>query len=59
MIGHAVYLKHLVFVLLKNPGYVLMQSFFPVFINERSPKFNCKNKLNVNLCVGVGQDYLF
>jgi hypothetical protein len=50
MVGHAVYLHHLVFIFLKNAGDVLMQSWFPFFLNEGSTVFYSKCELNVSGC---------
>jgi hypothetical protein len=61
MIGHAVYLEHLVVILfmrllLNDAGNVLMQSCFSFFLNEGGMVFNSKYQLNVELSVGVGHD---
>ncbi len=53
MIGHAVYLQHLMFVLLKNACDILMQPFFPFTANKGGPVFNCKYKMDVNLGITI------
>jgi hypothetical protein len=55
MIGHAVNLKHFMFILLKNACYILMQPFFPIVVNKCSSVFYCKYKLNMNLGETISQ----
>jgi hypothetical protein len=59
MVGHAVYGKHLVFVIV-NDGYnVFVQSFFPGITDYRIAVFNCKNALYMDLTVGIWHSNLF
>jgi len=53
MVGHAIYLKHLMFILLKNTGYILVQSFLPISAYKGTPVFNRKNKLDMNLSITI------
>src|SRR4030095_9999452 len=53
MIRHAIYLQHFVIVLLKDACDVFMQFIFPCFLNKCGPVFYCKNKLNMQLGIGI------
>ena len=53
MVRHAIYLQHFVIILLKNAGYILMQSFLPVILYGSRPVFYSKPKLDVNLRVSI------
>ena len=53
MVGHAVYLQHLMLIILKNACDILMQSFFPLIFNKSGPVLYCKNKLNMNLGITI------
>ncbi len=53
VIRHAINLKHLVPVLLKYSGDVLMQFIFPNRLNKCLPVFYREYKLDVKLCVSI------
>jgi hypothetical protein len=42
-----------VFIFLKDACHILMQSFFPFIVNKSRSIFHCKNKLNMNLGIGI------
>jgi len=58
MIGHAVYLQHLMVVILKNAGNILMQTFFPLIANQSGPIFHRENKLDMKLSVCIWHNSL-
>ena len=53
MVRHAVNLNYFMPVFLKYTRNKLVKVFFPGFLNKCFSVFYSKDKLNVDLCVGV------
>src|SRR5664279_3907041 len=53
MIRHSINCKHFMFVVLYNCSYIFIKLFYPYMLNEIIPSPYCKNKLDIQLCVGI------
>lgn len=53
MIRHTIYGKHFMLVILYDSGNVLMESFFPLRLNECLPVLDSYYYLDMDLCIGI------
>jgi hypothetical protein len=58
MIGHAIYLKQFMIVLLEDRGNILVQSFFPFGTDKRFAILHREYKMNMDLGIGICHEAL-
>jgi hypothetical protein len=56
VIGHGADGKEFMPVILYDSGNVFFQVIFPGFHNQCIPVFDCKNQVEITLCIGVCHD---
>lgn len=54
MIWHSVYYHHFMPIIPYNRNDILVEPILPFRLNQALPKFNCKDKMDMNLSVCIG-----